>query len=293
MLRIAKFVLWVGVSALFGFAVHAQDPVVKSVPRYDDADEYLPQAVKRNREGARLFLRQIPEEVTLTATSDRNVSIKIIARIPDDAKIGVILLVGGTSVLSIGPDDKLDRSFNYTSRSRDFWWSQGIATFLVDAPSDHLDKDGVSPKFRATADFSTDMRAVIKLIAGKFDKPLHAIGHSNGAIAIAAVASLNEPAISSYVLVSPAYMALGGGEKITQVKYGKPVLIVEHRQDTCTASPASSVDRLAKSISAPEVNVVWLEGGMVPISGPCGPFSYHSFFGTEQLAVEATARRLR
>lgn len=274
-------------------AACAQDRVLKSIPRYDDADEYLPQAEMKNRDGVRLFLRQQPGEETLTAISDRNVSVKIIARIPEGATSGVILLVGGTSVLSIGRDDKLDRSFNYTSRSRDLWWAQGIATFLIDAPSDHLDKDGLTPRFRATADFATDMRAVIKLIASKFDKPLHAVGHSNGAIAVATVASLNDPAISSYALVSPAHTKLDGGEMVTSVRYGKPVVILENRDDTCIYSPASGVERLAKFISAPNVRVVWIEGGKAPLSGSCGPFSYHSFFGVEESAIRATARNLQ
>jgi hypothetical protein len=153
----AKAVLLFLAIALLASAAVAQDRVLKSVPRYNDADEFLPPAEKKNTEGVRLFLRQQPDEETLTAISDRNVSIKIIARIPEEANSGVILFVGGTSVLSIGPDDKLDRSFNYTSRSRDLWWSQGIATFLVDAPSDHLDREGLTPKFRTTYDMASPL----------------------------------------------------------------------------------------------------------------------------------------
>ena len=154
--------------ALVALAAGAQDRALNSVPRYDDADEFLPPAEKKNVEGVRLFLRQQPDEETLTAISDRNVSIKIIARIPEGANSGVILFAGSTSVLSIGPDDKLDRSFTYVSRSRDYWWSRGFATFLVDAPSDHLDREGLTSYFRTTKEFAADMRAVIGLIAKKF-----------------------------------------------------------------------------------------------------------------------------
>lgn len=193
MVRVALLIVIWG-TGLSGFA---QQKTIISVPRYDDADEYLPKAESKNADGVRLFLKQQPSEEMLTAISDRNVSIKVIANIPPDAQQGVVLFPGGTNVLSISTDDKLDRSFNYSARSRDHWWKLGVATFLVDAPSDHLDKNGITANFRTTPEFATDLHAVFSMIASKFDKPLHAVGHSNGAVAVAKLASLPEINVTS------------------------------------------------------------------------------------------------
>lgn len=270
----------------------AQNNAFITVPRYDDADEFLPPAEKRNSEKVKLVLKQQPGEETLTAISARNVSIKIVAKIPDAAKAGVVLFVGGNSVLSIGADDKLDRSFNFISRSREHYWPHGFATFLVDAPSDHLDKEGVTPQFRNTPEFSEDIKAVIALISTKFKRPLHAVGHSNGAIAVAALAGIPELPIVSYTLVSPAHTQWPGTELVAKARYAKPVFIVENKRDECKYSSSGSIEGLAKSISAPSVFVSWVEDGKPPIGGPCGPFGFHSFFGAEQVAVETIVKNL-
>lgn len=178
-------------SQLFTVAF-AQGKALITVPRYDDADEFLPAAERRNVEGVKLVLKQQLGEETFTAVSERSVSIKIVSKIPDGAKAGVVLFVGGSSVLSMGNDGKLDRSFSFTSRSREFYWPLGYATFLVDAPSDHLDREGLTPQFRNTPEFAKDIQAVIALISTKFNKPLYAVGHSNGAAAVAALAAMPE-----------------------------------------------------------------------------------------------------
>jgi hypothetical protein len=288
-----KSVVAVVAMSLFAALVGAQEQALITVSRYDDADEFLPPAEKRNVDGVKLVLKQQAGEETLTAISERNVSIKVISKIPDGAKAGVVLFVGGSSVLSIGPDDKLDRSFNFTSRSREFYWPLGYATFLVDAPSDHLGKEGLTPQFRTTLDFAKDLKAVVALISKKFNMPLYAVGHSNGAVAVAALAAMPELPIRSYTLVSPAHTQWQGMELVGSTKYLRPVYIVENRKDECKYSSAGSIAGLANGISAPSVAVSWIEGGKNPIGGPCGPFGAHSFFGAEQLAVEAIVKNLK
>jgi len=266
-----------------------QSQTLISVPRYDDADEYLPPAESKNGDGVRLYLRQQPGEETWTAISERHVSVKIIARIPDAAKAGVIIFPGGSAQLSMTADDRLDRSFSFSSRSRDHYWPLGLATFLVDAPSDHLDKTGITTAFRASREFATDMRAVIALISKKFDKPLHAVGHSNGAIAVASLAAMPDLPVASYTLVGPNYVSTN---TVAKTSYKKPVLIVANREDTCNFTSASGIETLAKSIDAPSVKVTWIDGGKNILGGPCGPFSRHSFIGAEEMAVNAIGASL-
>jgi hypothetical protein len=86
------------------------------VPRYDDADEFLPTAQARNREGIRLVLPQQPGEILFKVLTPRNVTVDVVARYATSDVAAVILLPGGTGVLSI-VNDRLDRSFNFQSRS--------------------------------------------------------------------------------------------------------------------------------------------------------------------------------
>ncbi len=257
------------------------------VQRYEDADEYLPAAERKNADGVRLYLRQQPGEETMTAISDRNVSIKVIAMIPDAAKAGVILFPGGSAQLSMNADDRLDRSFSFVSRSRDYYWSHGIATFLVDAPSDHVDRVGLTPAFRSTHEFAMDIRAVIAMIATKFNRPLHLVGHSLGAISVANAATMPDLPVASYTLVSPVYWYSDGSRLVTDTKYTKPVQIVENKDDACKSSHASGIEKLAKEISAPSIKVSWVIGGKNELGPPCSPFSRHSFIGAEDAAVKA------
>ena len=229
------------------------------VQRYEDADEYLPAAERKNADGVRLYLRQQPGEETMTAISDRNVSIKVIAMIPDAAKAGVILFPGGSAQLSMNADDRLDRSFSFVSRSRDYYWSHGIATFLVDAPSDHVDRVGLTPAFRSTHEFAMDIRA----------------------------ATMPDLPVASYTLVSPVYWYSDGSRLVTDTKYTKPVQIVENKDDACKSSHASGIEKLAKEISAPSIKVSWVIGGKNELGPPCSPFSRHSFIGAEDAAVKA------
>jgi pimeloyl-ACP methyl ester carboxylesterase len=273
--------------ALLPVITHSQNLI--TVPRYDDADEYLPEAERKNVDGVRLFLKQQPGEETWTAISERRVSVKVIAHIPEAAKAGVIIFPGGTGQLSMTADGRLDRSFNFSGRSRSYYWPLGLATFLVDAPSDHLDKTGITAKFRASPEFANDIRAVINMISQKFDKPLHAVGHSNGAIAVATIAAMHNLPISSYTLMGPNY---GSTDTVANTNYTKPVFIVENTEDTCKLSSAAGIDALSKSINAPSMKVSWVDGGKNILGGPCGPFSRHSFVGVEDLAVQAVAASL-
>jgi predicted esterase len=290
--RLARTSLLLLALALSNIAM-AQERKVTTVTRYDDADEFLPPAERKNSEGVRLVLRQQPDEETLTVISDRNVAIKIVAKIPSDARGGVLLFTGGNGVLSMDATDRLDRSFSFLTRSRDQWWQYGLATFVIDAPSDRLDKSGLSVSFRASSEFRTDLAAVLLTIRAKFARPLYAVGISNGATAVANLATLNDAAVAMYVLLSPAHIASPGSELITSVSFTKPVLVVGSRRDECRYSPPPTFSTLASKVGGAAAEVVWIDGGMAPIGGPCGPFGFHSFFGAEALAVKSIAEKLK
>jgi hypothetical protein len=262
------------------------------VPRYDDADDYLPAAQARNKDKIRLLLPQQPGEELFKVPTPRNVTVDVIAFLPNDADAAVVLLVGGTSVHSI-VNDKLDRSFSFRPRSRDHWWANRFATFLVDAPSDRLGKDGIQDlRWRAGPEHQADLKAVLDAIGRRFPGKLVIQGHSNGAVSSAAIAGLNDPRVGAYAYSSPAHVRTGTNI-LPEVAHGAPVILLQHRRDTCPASKASDAGEFLRWIRTPAARVLWIDGGVEPMSGPCGPFGAHSFVGVEKQAVDALAAELR
>ena len=264
---------------------------VKSA-RYDDADDYLPKAEQRNKNNIRLFLRQQDGEELIKVTSPRNVTVDLIAKIPADAEYAVIFLLGGTSVLSIA-NEKLDRSFSFQPRSRDYWWDQKFATFLVDAPSDRLGKDGIQDTvWRTGKDHLTDLEAVLNTVAARFKGPIIIHGHSNGAASLANMAQLNSEVIKAYVYSGAAFLNKGA-EITSRVEHKAPVLVVHHKNDLCTVSPFSRDAQFADSIKATEKKTLWIDGGIDAMSGQCGPFAAHSFVGREESTISEIAKQVR
>lgn len=278
------------VPALVTTSAHAVEPI--QVQRYDDADDYLPNAIRKNRDNIRLVLKQQESESLFKVLTPRNVIVDVVEDIPKDAVAGVVVLFGGNGVLSI-VDDKLDRSFSFQSRSRDYWWTNKFATFLVDAPSDRLGKDGIQDAFwRSGPEHKVDLQAVLEEISKHFTGPLVIYGHSNGAISLANVASLNLANVKIYVFSSPGHDK-PGTSILQDVSYGAPVLLFQNSKDTCDSANSSYTERFLKTLKADSKKLVWIEGGNDPISGACGPFTYHSFFGHEKQTIDLMATEIR
>lgn len=269
---------------LLGLAAASACAEIKAVERYDDADEYLPKAESRNATGLRLFLRQQEGEELFKVTTPRNVTVDVVARIPQGAEHGVVFLLGGTSVLSI-VNDKLDRSFSFQPRSRDAWWAQGFATFLVDAPSDRLGREGIQDTvWRSRGEHLQDLQAVLAAVSERFKGPLVLHGHSNGTASVANAAQLKLPNVKAY-LYSGASHLNQGVQLVHQVEHTAPVLFVQHKNDTCASSNYASFAILERSVHAPEKKTLLVGGGIAPMSGACGPFASHSFVGQEAQTV--------
>jgi len=262
------------------------------VNRFDDADDFLPKAEQRNKNKIRLFLRQQDEETLFKVTSPRNVTIDVISNVPANAEYGVIFLLGGTSVLSI-VNERLDRSFSFQPRSRDYWWKNKFATFLVDAPSDHLDKNGIGDTlWRTGKDHQADLQAVVLEIEKRFKMPLVIHGHSNGAISNANIAQLKIPSVKAFIYSGSAFMGRGA-DILSRVEHTTPVLIIHHRSDRCSFSPSNGVANFVERLISPEKVTLWVEGGVDAMSGDCGPFAPHSFIGREEATINLAAEQIK
>lgn len=280
----------VSVVLLAASAVYAADPI--RVPRYDDADDFLPNAERRNKDNVRLFLRQQEGEELFKVLTPRNVTVDVVSRVPPNANAALVILIGGSGVLSIA-NDRLDRSFGFPTRSRDFWWAYSIATFVVDAPSDRLGKDGIlDPVWRAGPQHTADLEAVVKAVADRFNGPIVIWGHSNGAMSVANAASLRHKQVKLYLHSGPAHINRGTNF-LGEVEYTAPVFVLQHAKDGCNASLSKDVESFMRNVKAPSKKLTVLDGGSDALSGACGAFAPHSFFGMEKTAIDTLAQEVR
>ncbi len=210
----------------------------------------------------------------------------------------VILFAGLDGALGLtGPSSMNRGDANFLVRTRDMFAAQGLLVAVVDAPSDH--KSGMDPVFRVSSAHADDIEAVAAHLRQQADVPVWLVGTSMGTFSAAAgaIAAKN---VSGLVLTSTitrprsdwpiAQSHPGGVASMALSRVSVPVLIVAHRNDACPSTPPSGAGTLKGRLTkAAKAEIVLLDGGATPESGPCRAKAQHGFFGIEGKAVDAIA----
>jgi hypothetical protein len=69
-----------------------------------------------------------------------------------------------------------------------------------------------------------------------------------------------------------------------------PMLVVNHRNDDCEASPPEEAERILREASnSPRREVLSFSGGKSAGLDECGPFAPHGYWGIEAEVVDAIA----
>lgn len=172
---------------------------------------------------------------------------------------------------------------NFLVRSRQLFLSRGIATALIDTPSDQ--PDGMDDLFRLGEAHSGDIAAVVAhLKAWHPGIPVYLVGTSRGTVSAAAGARLDVE-VSGVVLTATLFNATRRGPGLSGFEFAtirSPVLFVHHVADACAATPYGRAKQLAASYP-----LVSVDGGKSARSGPCQALSPHGFFGREESTVDA------
>lgn len=196
-----------------------------------------------------------------------------------------ILFPGGAGNVNLRPraDGSLVRSNNFLVRARALFTAGGVATAVIDAPSDTR---GMSDAFRAGRAHATDVGAVARDLRQRFPQArLFLVGTSRGTVSAAHAALALGVAIDGTVLTSTVFNASRAGPGLAGFDYARltvPLLIVHHRDDACSVCPYSGAADLAARYP-----LVSVSGGLPPESGPCDPLSAHGFFGRERETIDA------
>jgi pimeloyl-ACP methyl ester carboxylesterase len=178
-------------------------------------------------------------------------------------------------------------SGNFLVRSRRLFTGIGIATAVMDAPSDQ--SYGMRDEFRLGGPHAEDIGRVVLDLKSRFPGlPVFLVGTSRGAISAAAAGSRLGQAVDGVALTATPFLASKRQPGLNGFDFSSipvPLLFVHHVDDGCDYTPYSAAKRLADRYP-----VVSVSGGLPPQSKPCEAMSPHGFLGREVDAVEAIAK---
>jgi pimeloyl-ACP methyl ester carboxylesterase len=215
---------------------------------------------------------------------------------PDHPVATVILFAGGNGVLRLKTASS--RAANFLVRSRDKFAARNFIVAVVDAPSDQ--EHGMTVMFRASNAHADDIGAVVSYLKNENALPVWLIGTSAGTFSAANGAIALGKNIDGLVLTSTVTRAPrewefarshpNGVSDMALSDIAVPTLIMSHRDDLCTATPAADAAVLRKRLTrTSKAEIALLSGGDPPQSHPCEAKAAHGYFGIEAEAVDAIA----
>lgn len=228
---------------------------------------------------------------------------------PQASPVTVVMLIGGGGYMNL--DDKgcpqlLGR--NVLVRMRPLLHQAGVATALVDAPSDMQSDEGLAG-FRISADHADDVGKIIADVRARTQGAVWLVGHSRGSISAANVAArLTGAAAPDGVVLLSALMVGDSRARKPWVAHSVfsselgaikvPLLVVGHAADNCTRSPPGVMNNLVAKSASARSQVVAVTGGPVAAGraetlAACEPREPHDFVDQEGLVAAGLVRFLR
>jgi Serine aminopeptidase, S33 len=227
--------------------------------------------------------------VTLPTRAGVTQSYLLSAPETDKARAVAILFPGGLGKPDLQSESArpvLDAG-NFLVRTRRLFAGAGIATAVVDAPSDQ--PGGMEDNFRLGNAHADDIRKVVADLRSRFPGlPVYLVGTSRGAISAAAAGKRLAKEVDGVVLTATLFLAAGPRPGLSGFDFSTiltPVLFVHHVNDGCAYTPYSSAKRLADRFP-----LVSVSGGLPPQSPPCEAMAAHGFLGKEAETVDAIAK---
>lgn len=178
---------------------------------------------------------------------------------------------------------------NFLVRSRALFADRGVATAVIDVPTDVA---SMSDAFRMSPRHADDVRAVVAELHRRFPGlPVYLVGTSRGTVSAAYAGAALGDAVAGVVLTSSVFNATQGGAGVSRFDWDKihtRLLFVHHANDACHATPYFMAKRVASTRT-----LVSAHGGDAPRSDPCEAFSAHGYLGIEVPVVDAIVQWMR
>lgn len=242
------------------------------------------------------------EVVTLKTHGDSTTRYAL--TVPPKATAVLILLPGGGGYVDLGADGCAQKlKGNSLIRSQPIFQQEGLATALVDAPSDHYTDEGLGG-FRAQPAHAEDLGKVIADLRARLKLPVWLAGTSRGAISAANAAGRLQGAAApeGVVITSPVTFGTQGGRLpwTAQTVYDAPLeklrmplLLVAHAADNCLRSPPGGIAGIAQRVKSARVQSVTVTGGPGARQrglAACEGRSPHGFADQEAEVAQGIAR---
>lgn len=246
---------------------------------------------------------------THAGTSTRYAFLPAASTAVHGSQFALVMLVGGGGYLNL--DDKGCPQLlhlNSLVRMRPLLHDAGIATALVDAPSDLRSDEGLGA-FRVASKHADDLGNVIADVRERTQGAVWIIGHSRGTIsAVNAAARLAGPPAPDGVMLLSAMLA--GDIKASKFWAAHtvfsidleaikvPVLVIGHAADNCVRSPAGLMDRITAKTRGTRQQVVTVTGGpftpgRFPDVAACQIHQPHDFVDQESEVAAGIVRFIR
>lgn len=200
-----------------------------------------------------------------------------------------LLLIGGGGNINLRIQDGQVRfgQQNFLPRSRREFIAEGILPVILDNPTDQQAGAGMSDDFRASAEHTADLRAVLAEVKRRYPGlPVFLVGTSRSTISAAHQGRALGNELAGVVLSSSLFW-VGRQPALQAFDFSSvkiPLLVVHHRDDACRHTPYRDAARLGARYS-----LVSVKGGKPPETGPCDPLAPHGFYGKEAETVGAIA----
>ena len=175
---------------------------------------------------------------------------------------------------------------NFLVRTRGVFNRNGVATAVIDAPSNMVEmNDG----HRMSKRHAEEVRAVVSDMKRAFGElPMYLVGTSRGTVSAAYAGAALGSDIAGVVLTSSMFNAARSGPGISSFDYSSlrsRLLFVHHVDDACQFTPYFMAQSASKGHA-----LISVRGGSPAKSDPCEPYSAHGYFGVEGPTVRAMVR---
>ena len=223
------------------------------------------------------------------------VTLRLLIDAPADVRAVALLLPGGHGRVMIRDNGTYKGlKGNFLIRTRDLLVAKGIATAVMDAPSDRKDMPGLTQEYRSSPEHAEDIAKAVAALRARFKgAPVWLIGTSRGSTSAANAATHPGDTPADGVVLTSSFgtsTKKGGNVRDFDMSGLKmPVLVVHHKYDGCKFTPPRGAQGIFDDLAgASRKELLMLEGGD-EISDPCQGKSHHGYLGIEGKAIDAIA----
>ena len=210
----------------------------------------------------------------------------------------VILLPGGSGGIALTNSGGMNRwgTDNFVVRTRGLLHKRGMATVVLDAPSDRPPPRSLDG-FRQTAGHVEDLKTVIASLRSRHGAPVWVIGFSAGTLSAAYLATQLSPAeggpdgvvLTGAIVDNAGLPSLRPVNAMNLQRISVPFLVVHHEVDGCKLCPPDKAATLADlATSSPRRGTLMFSGGLTR-GDPCHAWAHHGFNGVEEEVIRRIA----